>query len=159
MPEANGQDILSDVRDLFKWLLTPSNLAAHLPEGIEPDLDHILVTGESAGGWMALQSAFVEPEKIVAVISHYPMIAMRDPHYSQHYIKEVFEPPAPQVDFAVLDDYVAKLKGDEVVPSRDLPDGVPFVVSLVQRGLYPKYFGEATELYPLEVLDKVDKFP
>lgn len=91
MPEANGMEILEDVRDFYNWLGNPNNLASYFPEGISADLDHLLVTGESAGGWLALQSALLPSsrERISAVISHYPMSTCKgsEMHFSDMSLK------------------------------------------------------------------------
>lgn len=75
MPEASGETLLFDINGLFRWLLNPVSLASVLPNGISADLDHILVTGESAGGWLAMQSPWIHAsmDKVCAVILHYPM--------------------------------------------------------------------------------------
>lgn len=80
MPEATGETLLFDVNGLFQWLLHPDSLASVLPDGITADLDHILVTGESAGGWLAMQSPWTAHSKdsVCAVILHYPMRKYRD---------------------------------------------------------------------------------
>jgi len=59
MPEATGADMLQDIRDFHAWLGSPGCLTQHLPAGVLPDLDSILVMGESAEGWFALQSGLL----------------------------------------------------------------------------------------------------
>ena len=161
MPEANGLDILQDVRDLYNWLATPNNLSSHLPDGVSANLDNILVTGESAGGLLALQSALLpaSKEKIAAVISHYPMIDMRDRYWTEDYEKQIFTPVAPQLPKNVLADYVSNLKGSEVVASAVPPDRVPLVISSLQQGRFSEFFGQDSSLYPIEVLDDVTDLP
>ena len=161
MPEANGLDILHDVRNFYNWLATPDNLANKLPQGVSADIDHILVTGESAGGWLALQSALLPTSRkmVSAVISHYPMIDMRDPYYTGDYEKQIFTPVAPQQPRHILSDYLANLKPGQVVTSGTPPDRVPLVVSSVQQGSFGKLFGDDSILYPLEVLDNVTELP
>ena len=63
LPTATGLDILEDLRDFYTWLFKPGNLQSHLPDGVTADLDHILVGGESAGGYLALQSALQSPSR------------------------------------------------------------------------------------------------
>lgn len=161
LPESTGLDILQDASDFYTWLFHPGNLSAHLPTCITPNLDSILVTGESAGGWHALQAAFLRPDRIGAIIFHYPMIDIRSPHFSSPPPpdKKVFDPPRAQMDPEVLEEYVAKLEGGEVVPFRAPPEGELNVLIMTQQGLYGKYFGTDERLYPLEMLDRVEKFP
>ncbi|CAK4032473.1 alpha beta-hydrolase [Lecanosticta acicola] len=157
-PEANGMEILQDLKDFYTWLFAPaSNLAAALPEGVEPDLTSVLVSGESAGGWLAIQSALTQPAgRFAAVIAQYAMIDLRDGHYTQHYHKQIFG--CPQYDAAEFHAYVASLKGDEVVSSRSLPSDEAAqqrTITMFQQGLYARFFGRERELYPLEMLDGV----
>ena len=161
IPEANGLDILQDVRDFFSWLTTPNILNKYLPDGVSADLGNILVTGESAGGWLALQSALLpESRKVIsAVISRYPMIDMRDRYWTEDYEKQIFHPPAPQLPQNILRDYLTNLKGNEVVSSGVPPDRVPLVISVMQQGRYPDLMGEDSSLYPIEVLDTVTDLP
>ncbi|QIW96716.1 hypothetical protein AMS68_002234 [Peltaster fructicola] len=159
LPEATGVDILEDAKDLYAWLLKPGNLAQYLPHGVEPDLKHILVTGESAGGWLALQSGFQIPQSVAAVIAHYPMIDMKSAHFTEDYHKELFDPPAPQLDRRLLDDHIRELSGKEVITSRLPPEGVPLLLIAFQSGRFGSMFGQQSELYPLEQLDTVSSFP
>lgn len=78
MPEATGSKIASDVADFWAWLFTsfPDYLASAHP-GTEADLDRICCTGASAGGYLAVQSAFARNQaygRIRAIIGAYPML-------------------------------------------------------------------------------------
>lgn len=159
MPEANGLDILNDVKCFFAWLLEPGNLASHLPAGVEVDLDNILITGESAGGWLAWQSAVLYPKRAAAVIAHYPMLDLRAPHYTQAYEKQLFTPPAPQLPRHILDDFLRGLQGNEVVSSAIPPERVPLVLSIMQQGRIAEFLGKERVLYPLEVLGELVTLP
>lgn len=162
LPESTGLDILQDAADFYTWLFTPGNLSAYLPNNIHPDLDHILVTGESAGGWHAVQAGLLHPSRIAAIISHYPMIDLRSSHFSgapPPEGKQVFNPPRPQLDSAILHSYIAKLRGDEIVPFRIPPEGEAHAVVMIQQGLYGELFGTDEKLYALEMLDRMSTFP
>ncbi|KXS98003.1 hypothetical protein AC578_8761 [Pseudocercospora eumusae] len=155
MPESKGVDILQDARDFYTWLF--KNASQTLPSGIDSDLSKILVTGESAGGWLALQAGFLVPDRVAAIISHYPMVDMRSPHFTQNYEKQLMD--TPQIDPRTLDDYVAKIKPGSIVTSRNPPDGSKFVAIMLQQGSFPKYFGTEQDLYPLEMLEEATSFP
>lgn len=161
MPEASGLDILQDVHSFFTWLLAPENLQSHLPGEISPDLNNILVTGESAGGWLAIQSAFHAPNSIKAVIAHYPMLDLRDKYYTQDYEKHLFDPPIPQLDRSILRDFAANLRGNEVVTSAMPPARSEIFASMLQQGSFGKFFGDDSRLYPIEMLklDRVESVP
>lgn len=161
MPEASGLDILDDVRDFYNWLAKPDSLKTYLPEGVSADVDNILATGESAGGWLALQSAMLPAsrQQVKAVIAHYPMIDMRDPYYTEDYEKQIFTPVAPQLPKDILADHISNLKGSEVVTSAMPPDRVPLVISSLQQGRFGEILGDDSSLYPIEVLDSIDSMP
>ena len=161
MPEANGLDILQDVKDFYDWLQTPDNLDKCLPKGVTAANDRVLVTGESAGGWLALQSALrpTPRQQIRAVISQYAMIDMRSEYYTGDFEKHIFTPVAPQLPRSILRDYLAGLKGSEVIASAVPPDRVPLVISSLQQGSFGKLLGEDSSLYPLEMIDSVERLP
>ncbi|KAF2834949.1 alpha/beta-hydrolase [Patellaria atrata CBS 101060] len=123
LPESNGIAILSDLRDLWAWI--HSSLATHLHAlrpGLEIDLSRVLVTGESAGGYVAtqlvLQRALTERAEgeggvcsIKALVLHYPMLDLSAPWYNtpQPLSMPSWPTPAPGAVETWL---------------RDLPDGL-----------------------------------
>ncbi|OMP85220.1 hypothetical protein BK809_0003888 [Diplodia seriata] len=87
LPEASGLDILSDISSLWSWLFT--SLHAYLllkdplntPCGV--DLGQIMVSGESAGGWLAIQSALMHPNRIKVILGIFPMLDLGDEHFTR----------------------------------------------------------------------------
>ncbi|KAK3623898.1 hypothetical protein LTR56_021354 [Elasticomyces elasticus] len=161
VPEASGAEILEDVKDFYSWLATPGNLARQLPAGIEADLDNLLVTGESAGGYLSFMSATLGLPAIKAVVMHYPMLDLRADHYTKAYEKHIFDPPVPQIPAQVLSKHIAGLTGHEVVAS-DLPVArIPLAMSMVQQGRTADFLGKERSLYPLEMLEDgtISKLP
>lgn len=153
MPEAKGADILEDVKDFFGWLLTPGNLASHLPSDMKVDLDNILVSGESAGGYLAFMSTMIAPSAIKAAVIHYPMLDPRDSFFTKPYVKHTFDPPVPQIPTQVLAGHRAGLKGNETVSSAIPLARVPLAISMVQQGLVEELLGGERALYPIDLLD------
>ncbi|TKA77245.1 hypothetical protein B0A55_06143 [Friedmanniomyces simplex] len=153
MPEAKGTEILDDIKDFYAWLLTPGNLHSHLPAGVEVDPNNLLVTGESAGGYLAFMSTLIAPSAIKAVVMHYPMLDLRAAHYTEAYVKHIFNPPVPQIPGHVLADYLAGLKGGEIVTSAIPLARVPLAMSMVQQGRFEELFGGERSLYPLDLLE------
>ncbi|OQO08368.1 hypothetical protein B0A48_06238 [Cryoendolithus antarcticus] len=156
LPEHTGKEILEDVRDFFAWIASPSGLAASLPKGMKVDVSNILVTGGSAGGYLSIQSGLLDlPETqrkaVKAIISQYPMLDMRDRWWTEDYEKNIFS-AGPNPPKHLLADHLAGLKGDEVVTDRIPPKDDWLGGSIIGEGLYPKFLGTETELYPLEVL-------
>lgn len=155
LPEHSGKDIIEDVRDFFTWLHDLKGLAAAVPD-LELDTGNVLVTGGSAGGYLSVQSGLLDlpPEQrnaIKAVIAQYPMLDMRDRWYTQDYEKNLFS-AGPNPPKHLLQDYLDELTGDEIVTSRIPPDGGMLSASIFGQGLYPKFLGTETGLYPFENL-------
>ena len=75
IPESTGADILEDIKDFWTW--TDAHLPAYIRSvapGVQVDLDTLLVSGDSSGGWHALHSVFELPEgRIKALLLLYPM--------------------------------------------------------------------------------------
>lgn len=75
LPEATGSDIMDDLEDFWEWVgQSLSTYAAEKWPRLTVDLERTAVCGESAGGYLALQSAFLFPPaatRIKAVIAKY----------------------------------------------------------------------------------------
>jgi acetyl esterase/lipase len=97
LPESTGLDILSDLAGFWSWI--PQNLNSELEilfpgTGIQVDLRRLLVTGQSAGGYLAVQSALLQPDAgIKAVIATSPMLHLRDRYWTEAYEKPMFGIP------------------------------------------------------------------
>jgi acetyl esterase/lipase len=86
LPEATGLDILSDIDSFWSWFSAnlESELTSHFNPILRPDFDRILVTGDSAGGFCAIQSILRHPElSVKAVIMPYPMLHLRSRHWTE----------------------------------------------------------------------------
>jgi acetyl esterase/lipase len=76
LPSPNGlADITADIEDFWKWLhkSCPSILSSRAPLHTI-DLDHILVNGGSAGGYLAASLSLSHPHEIRALALAYPML-------------------------------------------------------------------------------------
>lgn len=157
MPEASGKDVLEDLADFWTWL--QSNLASQLPAGITPNFDSTLVTGESAGGYLAFQSAFSNPKgiNIAAVIAQYPMLDISSPHFTVQPVKPIFN--LPNFPPEILQGHVDTLQGGEVATERPPQTTLPLFVSMIQQGRYVEFLGQGSELFPMLRLEGVSKLP
>lgn len=62
IPESTGYDMLEDTRDFWKWVVSDLQKEIYQIDGaLDIDLDRVAVTGESAGGYLAVQS-FCHPQ-------------------------------------------------------------------------------------------------
>ncbi|KAJ5689002.1 hypothetical protein N7462_003394 [Penicillium macrosclerotiorum] len=167
LPESNGLDILSDLASFWSWVEQKlwSTLRRLYPSSkIQPDFDRILVSGQSAGGYLAAQSMLLHPEiDIKAVAMAYPMVDLRDRHWSEKYEKSIFGVSNLPED--IIEQHLAQLPHGPIVTS----DGVlmkneestraPLALCIVQNGKYLDYLGRQSKLYPMENLARATKSP
>ncbi|PVH94686.1 alpha/beta-hydrolase [Periconia macrospinosa] len=161
-PEARGFDILSDLSTFYTWLLhdrkLDSFLAANHPhQPIDIDYTRILVTGDSAGGYMALQSAFtLAKDTFKVVLAQYPMTdyLRRTPE------ERPFGEAPPSREW--LDAYLAKIKPDDIISSSDPStdeDRRGLSAALASYGRFTEFFGVSKELWPITAVDGVESLP
>lgn len=156
VPEHSGDEILEDVRDLWKWVddELPACLRS-IDAAIEIDFDRMLVNGDSAGGWTALHSALSLPKhKIRAMVLEYPMLR-RLPDAERPVQLGDTAPP-----LALVDDYLAKLDKGSVVSKATPPDRFDFCdVLAVHYDRWEERFGSGKHLHPTNVLAAAKHFP
>jgi len=75
-PEHTGDEIIEDVADFWSWFRCslPTYIASKDPS-VSLDFSKVLVHGESAGGWCALQSILILPQHAIkACLVQYPVL-------------------------------------------------------------------------------------
>lgn len=160
LPESSGIDIISDLHNFYTWLHT--NLASflknsYLQQTPTPDLSNILITGESAGGYMAVQSVLLgESKGVKAVIAHYPMIDLKDAWYSKPGKKLIWGQTPSFPDGWLKRQLETAAKSAKPVTERIPKDGEPdlFIATLLE-GQYTGILGSDSSLYPLENLKRI----
>lgn len=159
MPESTGLDILEDVSDFWAWLHT--DLHIHLAQskpGIQADLARVAAYGESAGGYLAIQSGFSQPSgSIQAIIATYPAIDFESKFFSEAYEKSVRG--APMLPTSVLENHLQAMRRGQIITSVDPPERMNLCLSAVQQGRFPEFLGTDEILYPLRRLEMVDEMP
>ncbi|KAK6002408.1 hypothetical protein QM012_002046 [Aureobasidium pullulans] len=157
LPESSGLDILADLQHFYAWLhehLASFVASSFSQQNPTPDLSNILITGESAGGYMAVQSVLLgETKGVKAVIAHYPMIDLKDAWYSKPGRKVIWGQPPPTYPDGWLDEQLAAARSAKPVTERIPKEGEPdlFVASLLE-GRYTDILGNDSRLFPLENL-------
>ena len=132
-----------------------SHTAAAAPQ---IDFARTLVVGDSAGGWLAMQSALTQPAgSIKGVICHCPMLDLRDPYYSTKLEEPLLgmrmQPPE------VLDAHVASMTPGAMVTSASPPSRSDIMCSMVRNGRLLEFFGESKELFPVEMVALAEHMP
>ena len=108
------------------------------------------------GGYLTVQLGLSqESSTIKAIISTSPSLDLRTPHYSTN-------PPPTLFGFPTLppmDNYLALMKAGEIVTSADPPTRMPLAISIVQQGKLLDLLGTESRLYPMDQLERINKFP
>ena len=159
VPEHSGADILEDIRDFWTWV--DHHLVKFLQgvaPGIEVDLDRLLVSGDSYGGWLALHSVFELPEgRIKALFLEYPMA--KKWCKTKEWLEERGK-PAPGEE--VIDKHLVQLAEGSVVysaiPGDPARDTLAYAFSASQR-YWDRAFGTDRKLHPIERLGERKQFP
>ncbi len=155
LPESDGFEILSDVRDLWKWVENdlPSYLK-RIGSDITPDYEKITVYGESAGGYLAIQSGLIRPDLVKAVIAAYPVTYLDSPWYN---VASLNKSPmgAPQLPKVILDNHLASLKSGQIVTGTFPPARMDLALVTLQHGLFSKFTGVDESFYPGKIVEKM----
>ncbi|KAF2149003.1 alpha/beta-hydrolase [Myriangium duriaei CBS 260.36] len=157
LPEATGLQILDDVKDIWIWLYKEGSLSGKLPEGVNVDLDHILLTGESAGGWIAIESILLEDvpkDKISVAVLQYAMLDVGGKHFNENHHKDLFDPPVPQLPRETLQRHLDSLKGDEVITEAMPPVRLDLALSVLQQGTVGSLIGTDRRIFPYKLLEE-----
>jgi len=155
LPESTGLDVLSDIKDLYTWIETssPSYLRS-IGSRVEPDFEKIMVYGESAGGYLALQSAILRPDLVKAVIAAYPMTYIDDAWYS---VASTTKSPfgSPQLPRSILDSHIASMEAGKIVSGAFPPARLALALSALQSGSLTGLIGTDDTLYPARIISKM----
>lgn len=153
-PENNGDDILQDIADFTTWFTSslPTYLASKEPS-LELDFSKVLVSGESAGAWLALQAVLsLPPSTFKACLVHYPVLSTI-PTKPDDIIGGESLPPKE-----VLDEFLANLKPGSVISSAT-PPARDFVAPMLRAyGRWGEYFGTGKHLMPYTTLEDAKFF-
>jgi len=166
LPEATAEELLDDLDDFWAWLssdlpsvardVSAKAAGAATATGLEVDLGRVIVHGESAGGYCAIQmvlsnfkpqtedSASQTP-RIRALIPK--MCDFRHRHWTEAYTKDING--APQLPASTIDDHLASIKSATsrpIVSSAEYTDarGLLFLAA-VQQGRMHELLGPERE--------------
>lgn len=155
-PEHTGADILEDLDDFWTWFHSDKLSSFLTSKGISADLDydHVLVSGESAGGYMAIMSGLTQPKgSIKALLPQYPMTA----HLREGDDGPAFDFPVPPAES--IDEHLAKVPPGTVVSSGLAPERLMLSMALATHNRYLDYFGHDEKLWPIGLVEHKDYLP
>ncbi|KAK4104452.1 alpha/beta-hydrolase [Parathielavia hyrcaniae] len=122
VPESRAVDALDDIADFWTWLHAhlPGVVHARWGPHLRPDLDRVAAAGESAGGFLAIQSALLlnRTARLRAVIAQYPALHTDLTTLPQRGVRRPDNDPQLR---AVVDGYLAGMKAGSVRASTPLP--------------------------------------
>jgi acetyl esterase/lipase len=121
--------------------------------GLTLDYEKVLVTGDSAGGYMALMSALTQPPSsaIKAVLAQYPMT-----NYLRCTPSETFMGrPSPKE--SELDEHLASMKPGALVSSAFPPERTNISYPMAAYGRYLDYFGKDEIMWPIGLVGDAGK--
>jgi acetyl esterase/lipase len=143
-PEHTGDEILEDIASLGTWLTSSlSTYLASKEPSIEPDLSKVLVSGESAGGWLALQSILSLPEDtFTACLLQYPVLSAFPTHPDDIIMGEYI--PSKEV----LEDFLASIAPGTIISAARPPARDAVAPMLRAHGRWGEFFGTGKHLMP-----------
>ncbi|KAL4972263.1 Alpha/Beta hydrolase protein [Aspergillus desertorum] len=166
MPEATGLDVYDDINDFWAWLQSPAVediLAAHSTP-TEIDLARLLVTGESAGGLLSINSALQLADgnykgiPARAVIGMYPTVDMKSPDFTE---PRTIPPYGEHFNESIINEILATAPEGPI--SSTSGDYLPLMLAAIEYGYLGKWYArdsnDSKALYPLEQLEKGVRIP
>ena len=163
LPESNFADVHADVEDAYNFIHSslPSYLSSQTNDTIIPDLSRILVSGESAGGYLSLQLSLSHASELRGMIAQYPMIDLKSPYYTTSYEKKISG--VPEMPKSIITDHLAKIRAGEVpaiVTEDPRMDRKEIMAVAFQQGMLGEYFdSNDTKMFPLERIRNGEVFP
>ncbi|KAH9238187.1 hypothetical protein K456DRAFT_1747778 [Colletotrichum gloeosporioides 23] len=156
LPEAKGVEILQDLKNFWSWLSNgvEQSLACVGLSNIKLDLDQLLVVGESAGGYLALQSVLLGFASPRGMILAYPMIDLESSHYTRRFSKPIVG--VPNFPDEVIHEFLTSpLSGSKkLLTAADPPTRLDLAMAIVQNGRFLEFLGTEDELFPLRLLTR-----
>jgi acetyl esterase/lipase len=157
IPESSGSDILEDLSDFWTWFHAGNvdkYLASQQDAPIELDYAHVLCTGDSAGGYMALMSALTQPQSSInAVLAQYPMTNYLRVERTGFFFGE------PALGPEELEKHIASLKPGAIVSSAPPPARGNLAYPMGAYDRYLEFFGEDKKLWPVHLIEERDWMP
>ncbi|KAK4948601.1 hypothetical protein LTR10_012605 [Elasticomyces elasticus] len=159
LPSASITDILSDVEDLWTWIHSSlqSIISSHAPKH-SIDLDHILLEGNSAGGFIAAHLALTHHAQVRAAILVYPMLDNLMDHFTIGPSESSLS-AEDQILWKgdVLDSKIEHARTAGCVTNRLDPEGILLTRSMAKRGKLGDFFKSNPRTNPLNrVLDPLE---
>ncbi|KAF5005122.1 hypothetical protein FDECE_8442 [Fusarium decemcellulare] len=151
LPEVKGRDIMEDMANFWSWVQSGGpvrHLASVGRSNVDMNLSHTLLVGESAGGYLALQSVFSGFTRPQAIIALYPMVDMQSAHYTKPFQKSIVG--VSNYPNEAVDDFLQATSGSSAITEADPPTRLDSAIAVVQNGRFLELLGQEPELFVFE---------
>lgn len=163
LPEATATEVLNDMEDFWHWLHdTLPTLAATW--NAVPDLTRLACTGQSAGGYLAVQSALLFPDlsQIKVVASMGGSLNTDIPHCRIPGPRVILgkRPPPPGKAESIIRTYLKNIKPHTVRTSGDVMEMWNLLTCVLQQAYLARWLGAGKEdLDVMKVLQRAQSMP
>lgn len=163
LPEATTGEIIDDIDDFWKWVHQPQGLQAAVHAArpnLTVNLDRVALHGESAGGFLSLQSAFLFPHaKLKVVMAHFPTM-YTDLEHEPLPSRSKDVPPGSEAD-ALIDKYIGDLPNNPgaVRTSSPWPEMADFIFATFNTGRLKSLLGDDERMTLRYALSKSKDVP
>ncbi|KAH7134942.1 Alpha/Beta hydrolase protein [Dendryphion nanum] len=143
-PEHTGNDILEDITDFWTWFqyCLPDYVASKHPS-IELDFSKVLVSGDSAGSWCALQSVLSLPQSTLkACLIQYPVVNAFPTSPDDTPFGESIPPKV------VLDEFLASIVPGTIISGATPPARSWMSAMMRAHGRWNELFGSGKHIMP-----------
>ena len=164
MPEASASDILDDVRDFWHWLHDTFPTLTTDWNAV-PDLGRLACTGQSAGSYLAVQSAllFSDLSQIKVLASMGGSLNTNIPECRIPGPRIILgkKPPPPAKAESTVRKYVKAIQPQTVRTSGDVMEMWNFLTCVLQQASLARWVGaeKKDELDVMKVLEKAQTLP
>ncbi|KAJ4302893.1 hypothetical protein N0V90_001784 [Kalmusia sp. IMI 367209] len=164
LPEASATEMLDDVRDFWYWVHDTLPTLITTWDAF-PDLTRLACTGQSAGGYLAVQSAllFAELSRIKVVVSMGGSINTNIPQNRVPGPRVILgkRPPPPGKAESIIRAYLRNIKPKTVRTSGDVMEMWDFLTCVLQQAYLSRWLTAEgkEELDVMKVLEKTKSMP
>ncbi|KAM0496276.1 hypothetical protein ACHAP8_007537 [Fusarium lateritium] len=160
-PEATMDEIIADIDDFLTWTRTKLPEFISGKAKIQVDTTRILVSGDSAGGYLSLITGLNHAPEVRAVTASYPMVDAKSRHFTEAYEKSMLG--SPQISASLIEEHMVKLKNGEIesiISADPQVQRVALMLSYIQNGRFEEIILlNRRDLYILDKIEDGARFP